>query len=116
MELAQDKAREQFEAWANLQGVSVKRVSERENALYTDYATYLAWQAWMQLHAATAAASQDREELVEALSLVTDLSSQEWQQPDGKRMGATDNQGRRMWFISEDVMQTARALIAKHRS
>lgn len=44
----------------------------------------------------------------EALDLVRDLSSQEWQQPDGKRMGATDNQGRRMWFITEDVMQVVR--------
>jgi hypothetical protein len=49
----------------------------------------------------------------EALELVRDCSSQEWQQPDGKRMGATDNQGRRMWFITENVMQAVcAALIA----
>ena len=47
----------------------------------------------------------------EALELVRDCSSQEWQQPDGKRMGATDNSGRRMWFISEDVMQAVHEAI-----
>lgn len=44
----------------------------------------------------------------DALELVRDCSSLEWQQPDGKRMGATDNQGRRMWFITEDVMRAVR--------
>jgi hypothetical protein len=49
----------------------------------------------------------------EALELVRDCSSQEWQQPDGKRMAATDNQGRRFWFITEDVMQAVREVLEK---
>lgn len=52
-------------------------------------------------------------DLLEALDLITSLASQEWQEPDGSRKGATDNQGRRMWFISADVMQEARAAILK---
>jgi hypothetical protein len=51
--------------------------------------------------------------VLEALQLVVDLSSQEWQEADGARKGATDNQGRRLWFISPDVMNEARAAIAK---
>jgi hypothetical protein len=57
--------------------------------------------------------SAHRLTLREALELVRDCSSQEWQQPDGKRMGATDNEGRRMWFITEDVMQAVRAALSK---
>lgn len=50
----------------------------------------------------------------EALELVRDCSSQEWQQADGTRMAATDNQGRRFWFITEDVMQAVREATRKH--
>lgn len=49
----------------------------------------------------------------DALALVADLSSQEWQDEAGKRYAATDNQGRRFWFITEDVMQEVRAAIAR---
>jgi hypothetical protein len=52
----------------------------------------------------------------EVLELVRDCSSQEWQQPDGKLMGATDNQGRRLWFISEDVMQAVRHSLVRSPS
>lgn len=52
-------------------------------------------------------------ELLEALQLVADLSSQEWQESDGSRKGAVDNQGNRLHFISESVMGAARAAIAK---
>lgn len=52
-------------------------------------------------------------DMLDALRLVVDLSSQEWQESDGRRMGATDNQGRRLWFISIDVMEEARAVVAK---
>lgn len=50
----------------------------------------------------------------DVLELVRDCSSQEWQQPDGKRMGATDNSGRRMWFITEDVMQAVREALERN--
>lgn len=52
-------------------------------------------------------------ELLQVIELVSDLSSQEWQDADGKRHAATDNQGRRFWFISEDVMQAVRSVRAK---
>jgi hypothetical protein len=56
--------------------------------------------------------ASDKLTMREALELVRDCSSQEWQQPDGKRMGATDNSGRRMWFITEDVMQAVRDVLS----
>ena len=49
----------------------------------------------------------------EVLRLIVDCSSQEWQEPNGKRMGATDNMGRRMWFISDDLMKEAHAALAR---
>jgi len=55
----------------------------------------------------------ERDALLAALSLISHLSSQEWQEPDGTRKGATDNQGKRMWFVSDDVMREIRAAIAK---
>jgi hypothetical protein len=56
----------------------------------------------------------DRLTMRDVLELVRDCSSQEWQQPDGKRMAATDNQGRRFWFITDDVMQVVRHALGKH--
>lgn len=53
------------------------------------------------------AAERDAERLREALGLVCDLASQEWQEADGSRRGATDNSGARLWFIGGDVMQAA---------
>lgn len=47
----------------------------------------------------------------DVLELVRDCSSQEWMQPDGKLMSAIDNQGRRFWFITEDVMQAVRDVL-----
>jgi hypothetical protein len=58
----------------------------------------------------------DKLTMREALELVRDFSSQEWQQPDGKRMGATDNSGRRLWFITDDVMQAVRKSLAGDRN
>lgn len=52
-------------------------------------------------------------ELLEALELVADLASQEWQESDGVRRAAIDNFGERQWFIGNDVMAAARAAIAK---
>ena len=46
-----------------------------------------------------------RADLLEVMQLVNDCSSQEWQEADGSRRAATDNSGKRMWFISDDVMQ-----------
>jgi hypothetical protein len=48
---------------------------------------------------------KDAARLRETLELVRNCSSQEWQTQNGARMGATDNQGRRMWFFTEDVLQ-----------
>jgi hypothetical protein len=59
-----------------------------------------------------AAAASERLSEHDVLELVRDLSSQEWQDASGKRFGATDNQGRRLWFISEDVMHEVRAALA----
>lgn len=53
------------------------------------------------------------DEMLDALMLVRDCSSQEWQEADGRRMAATDNQGRRLHFIGEDVMTAVREAIAK---
>lgn len=50
--------------------------------------------------------------LVEAATLVRDLTSQEWQEADGTRRAATDNSGKRMWFIGDDLMQSLRAALA----
>lgn len=53
------------------------------------------------------------EEMYELIMLVADLSSQEWQERDGARKGATDNFGNRMWFISDSVMQEVKKMRAK---
>ena len=55
----------------------------------------------------------ERDALRDALDLVADLSSQEWQDQNGKRMAATGNDGKRFWFITDDVMQAARAALAQ---
>lgn len=62
----QDKAREQFEAEAHARGWSVGKYP---NGLYCDDRAYFGWMAWQ---AATAAASQDREELVRELEDIRD--------------------------------------------
>ncbi len=51
--------------------------------------------------------------LLDVLQLVRDCSSQEWQEADGSRKGATDNSGKRMWFITESVMEEVRAAIVR---
>jgi hypothetical protein len=53
---------------------------------------------------AQTSASKRAEDLLEALKLVVDLSSQVWQEPDGTHKCALDNQGRRVWLINQDVM------------
>lgn len=53
------------------------------------------------------------EEMYELIMLVADLSSQEWQERDGARKGATDNFGNRMWFISDSVMQEVKKNASK---
>ena len=45
---------------------------------------------------------------IEVLELICDTASQEWQESNGERKGAIDNQGRRLWFIGEDIMQEVR--------
>lgn len=50
-----------------------------------------------------------RADLIAVIELVNDTASQEWQESDGRRMAATDNSGKRMWFISDDVMQELKA-------
>lgn len=55
----------------------------------------------------------ERDALREALDLVNDLSSQEWQDQNGKRMAATGNDGKRFWFITDDVMRVVRAALAQ---
>jgi len=52
-------------------------------------------------------------DLLECLQLISDLASMEWQESDGRRCGAKDNQGRSMFFISADLMNEARSAIAK---
>lgn len=67
-----------------------------------------AWKFARTLERELAAAQQEIERLREALGLVCDLASQEWQEEDGSRKAATDNSGARLWFVSADVMQAAR--------
>lgn len=55
----------------------------------------------------------ERDALREALDLVNDLSSQECQDQNGKRMAATGNDGKRFWFITDDVMRVVRAALAQ---
>lgn len=52
--------------------------------------------------------------LVEAAGLVADLASTEWQEPDGSRKGATDNFGKRMYFVSAELIDGLRAALAAH--
>jgi hypothetical protein len=59
-----------------------------------------------------AAAASERMSKRDVLELIRDCSSQEWQDASGKLFGATDNQGRRLWLISEDVMREVRAVLA----
>ena len=53
------------------------------------------------------------EEMGDVIEMVADLSSQEWQERDGTRKGTTDNLGKRMWFISDSVMQEVKKASAK---
>ena len=50
--------------------------------------------------------------LLEALILMTDLASQEWQE-NGQRKTAKDNLGHRMWFISDEIMSEARTVVSE---
>jgi hypothetical protein len=93
MELAQDKAREQFEAWAKDQDLPVATVTPSSKT-YDKFETYIAWGAWQ---AATAAASQDREELVRELEDI---------RYELLRHG----------LVREQEIRSIDALIAKHRS
>jgi hypothetical protein len=74
----QDKAREQFEAWYEPDEVDrafVRRMRDGADYRYGLVHLLGSWQGWQ---AATAAASQDREELVEALqNIVKSLSEQD---------------------------------------
>lgn len=54
-------------------------------------------------------------ELIEAASLVCDLSSEEWQERDGKRMSAVGNDGKMFVFVGQDVMASFRAALAGMR-
>lgn len=49
----------------------------------------------------------------DALEIICYCSSQEWQEADGSIKSATDNRGRKFWFITEDVMREARAAFTK---
>ena len=53
---------------------------------------------------------------LDALELVRDLASQEWQSEDGKRHTAVGNDGKRFWFITDDVMQEVSAILAAHEA
>lgn len=53
------------------------------------------------------------EEMGDVIEMVADLSSQEWQERDGTRKGATDNFGGRMWFISDSVMWEVKKMRSK---
>ncbi|TCU92577.1 hypothetical protein [Paracandidimonas soli] len=57
----------------------------------------------------------ERDALRETMHTVADLASQEWQDQHGKRMAATGNDGKRFWFITDDVMQEVRAALAQHQ-
>ena len=61
-------------------------------------------------YAITNEAAARIERLEEALRLVCDLAGQEWSNGIG-RYSAKGNDGRLLWFISEDVMQAARAAL-----
>lgn len=54
-------------------------------------------------------------DLLETLQLVVDLASTEWQNITGKRCCTVDNQGRRLHFISEDVIQAVRDELEAHK-
>lgn len=54
-------------------------------------------------------------DLLETLQLVVDLASTEWQNSTGKRCYTVDNQGRRLHFISEDVIQAVRDELEAHK-
>jgi hypothetical protein len=48
----------------------------------------------------------------DALELIVELASTEWQEADGSRKGATDNQGRRLYFVAPDLIEEGRAALA----
>lgn len=60
-------------------------------------------------------AEQERGEALAALEIICDLASMEWQEPDGSRKGAVDNWGERLYFVSKELIEGARAILAKHR-
>lgn len=53
--------------------------------------------------------------LREAAELIADTASTEWQEADGRRMGATDNRGNRLYFVSADLIESLRAAISNAR-
>ena len=55
---------------------------------------------------------EDNSDLRAVLELICDTASTEWQSSDGKRHGATDNEGKRLWFINRAIMKEARAIYA----
>lgn len=52
-------------------------------------------------------------EMKDALSLVIDLSSQEYIDQNGNRIAVVGNGGERFWFITDDVMGAVRAAMER---
>lgn len=59
--------------------------------------------------------TEERDDLFYALELICDLASTEWQESDGSRKGAVDNEGNRLYFVNKGIMDEARALVAKYK-
>lgn len=51
---------------------------------------------------------------LDALELVRDTASQEWQSEDGKRHAAVGYNGKRFWFITDAVMCEVSEILASH--
>jgi hypothetical protein len=104
----QDKAREQFEAWFEPDESNRRSTTHlRRGDGYAPGCWYLngCWNGWQ---AATAAASQDREELVEALTTLS-------YSVDRLGHGHYSLESRE-GFDAQLFLDQVRALIAKHRS
>jgi hypothetical protein len=54
----------------------------------------------------------DRDKLRDALEIICDTASTEWQESDGSRKGAIDNRGERLYFVSKELIEEGRALLA----
>lgn len=57
--------------------------------------------------------SSEVREMKDALSLVIDLSSQEYIDQNGNRIAVVGNGGERFWFITDNVMGAVRAAMEK---